>query len=403
MTSGNGEGWGVPGPDGTDGAARPEPRYGQYAPPPPGAPQGGAPQYGQPQYGQPQYGAPQYGQPQYGQPAPGYGPPQGFAGPPPSLRPGIVPLRPLGLGELFDGAFGAIRTNPRVMVGLTTLVVAVTVVVGVLGQQVLTNVFPQIFGTGLSTLLGEDLSTSELEEMQSVVAPLLATLLLLPLMSFVVTPVMTGMLTVSVSRSVLGRRATVGEVWAATRPVVGRLIGLTVLLAVGSAVIVGAAALLVVGAVAAGGATDSAALTVVLVVVLVLAVVVLFTWFAVRTMLMAPCIVLEKVPLTTAVARGWTLTRGGFWRLLGIYLLAQVAVSIVAQIVAFPVGIVGGLLGAVLPFDAMMTGVTMLTTLLSYVVTITFLGSLIALLYIDVRMRREGLDVELAAAAGGAA
>ena len=36
---------------------------------------------------------------------------------------------------------------------------------------------------------------------------------------------------------------------------------------------------------------------------------------------------------------------------------------------------------------------------LVYTITISFLASVVALLYIDVRMRREGLDVELTAAA----
>ena len=78
MTSGDGAGWGLPDAEGNGTDARPEPRYGQYAPPPDptGAtqPQYGQPQYGQPQYGQPQYGQPQYGQQQYGQPQ--YGQPQ---------------------------------------------------------------------------------------------------------------------------------------------------------------------------------------------------------------------------------------------------------------------------------------------------------------------------------------
>ena len=415
MSSGDGTGWGRPSPDGHDGTPRPEPRYGQYAPTPPeqpqdgqpqygqpqyGQPQYGQPQYGQPQYGQPQYGQPQYGQPQYGQPPAGYGPPQGFAGPPPSLRPGIIPLRPLGLGELFDGAFGAIRTNPRVMVGLTTLVVAITVALGSLGQQALAGLFPQIFGTGLGEFFGEELSASEVEEMQSVMAPLVATMLLTPLMSLVVTPVMTGMLTVSVSRSVLGHRATTGEIWAATRPVVWRLIGFTLLLGLASSIVVALGiGLVVVVALPLASSAEGGLVTILVAILVVLGLVVLFTWFAVRTMLIAPCIVLEKLPMGTAIVRGWGLTRGGFWRLLGIYILAQIAVSIVGQILVVPIGFLVGLLGAFLPLDAAMTGVTMLSMLITYVVTITFLGSLIALLYIDVRMRREGLDVELAAAA----
>jgi len=428
MTSGNGDGWGLPGPDGSGSAPGPAADGGAYAPAPPpaqhGQPQHGQPQYGQPQYGQPQYGQPQYGQPQYGQPqygqpqygqpqygqpqygqyAPGGVPPQGFVGAPPSLRPGIIPLRPLGLGDLFDGTFGAIRANPRIMVGLTTLVVAVTVALGVLAQQLLANAYPQIFGTGLVDLVGDEVSPSDLDELRSLAGTGMSSLLLLPVMTFVVTPVMTGMLTVSVSRSVLGRRATVGEVWAATRPSVGRLLGLTLLLTLATVVVVGAAVVGTVGAVAAGIAADNGLLAALLVILLLLALTVALAWFAVRTMLIAPCLVLERTTIRTAVVRGWSLTRGGFWRLLGIYVLAQVAVGIVAQLVSLPLSVVGGLLATTFPPDLMLSGAMVLSMLLTYIVTISFLSGLVALLYIDVRMRREGLDVELAAsAAHGAA
>ena len=425
MTSADGTGWGQPTPEGDEGATRPQPRYGQYAPTPPGQPQygqpqDGQPQYGQPQYGQPQYGQPQYGQPQYGQPQygqpqygqpqygqpqygqvpPGYGPPSGFLGPPPSQRPGIIPLHPLRLGEVFDGAFDAIRTNPRVMVGTTALVVAITVILGIVLQQLVTNAFPQIFGTGLADLLGEGASDAELEEMLTLSGTLMSGVILTPLMMLVVTPVMSGMLTVSVSRSVLGHKATVGEVWAATRPLVWRLIGLSLLLGLAASIITaGAVGLVALAAsqVATGG--DGWVAVFGLAIIVMLIVIVILGWFAVRTMLMAPCLVLEKLTIRRAIARGWSLTRGGFWRLLGIYLLAQIAVSFVAQIVAFPISFLGSLALVSLPPETAMTATFALTSLVSYIVTISFLSALIALIYIDVRMRREGLDVELAAAA----
>ncbi|MGP7959894.1 glycerophosphoryl diester phosphodiesterase membrane domain-containing protein [Sanguibacter sp. A247] len=422
MTSADGAGWGQPDPGTGAPGSRPgpqdpqsppappqygqpqygQPQYGQpqYGQPQYGQPQYGQPQYGQPQYGQPQYGQPQYGQPQYGQGPTGYGPPQGFSGPPPSLRPGIISLRPLSLGELFDGAFGAIRTNPRVMVGLTTLVVAVSVALGILGQQLLTNALPQVFGAGLDTIFGEEVSAADMEEFRSAMSPLISTILLTPVMTFVITPVMAGLLTVSVSRSVLGHKATVGETWAATRPSIWRLIGLSLLLGLGSAIVIaGSLALVVLGAIPLIESTDGAAAGVLLILVLSLGLIVGFMWFAVRTMLMAPALVLERVSIRTAISRGWTLTRGGFWRLLGIYLLAQVAVGIVGQILSVPIGLIGGLAGTVMPLDAMMIAITAFSLLVTYVVTISFLSALIALIYIDVRMRREGLDVELAAAA----
>ena len=92
------QGWGPAGQDQNPG-------YGQQPTPPPG--------YGQQQYGQPQWGQPQYGQQQWGQP-------QGWA--PPPVQRGIIPLRPLNLGEVFDGAIRAVRANPTVMFGFAAII-----------------------------------------------------------------------------------------------------------------------------------------------------------------------------------------------------------------------------------------------------------------------------------------
>ena len=51
---------------------------------------------------------------------------------PPVHKPGVVALRPLGLGDFFDGAFKTIRGNPTAMVGLAALVTTVFMVVPVI-------------------------------------------------------------------------------------------------------------------------------------------------------------------------------------------------------------------------------------------------------------------------------
>ena len=56
-------------------------------------------------------------------------PPPGVAWRPQALQPGIIPLRPLGMGEIYDGAFRAVRANPRVMFGLAALVVTIAVII----------------------------------------------------------------------------------------------------------------------------------------------------------------------------------------------------------------------------------------------------------------------------------
>ena len=44
----------------------------------------------------------------------GYPPP-----PPPPPKPGMIALRPLGVGEILDGSISAIRAHPRLMLGLS--------------------------------------------------------------------------------------------------------------------------------------------------------------------------------------------------------------------------------------------------------------------------------------------
>ena len=58
---------------------------------------------------------------------PGYVPPAAVYGPP-VHKPGAVALRPLALGDFFDGAFKTIRGNPAAMVGLAALVTTVFMV-----------------------------------------------------------------------------------------------------------------------------------------------------------------------------------------------------------------------------------------------------------------------------------
>ena len=47
-------------------------------------------------------------------------------------KPGAMPLRPLGLGDMYDAAFRIIRFNPKATVGSAVLVAAVAMAIPVL-------------------------------------------------------------------------------------------------------------------------------------------------------------------------------------------------------------------------------------------------------------------------------
>ena len=102
--------------------------------PPPGYPPPGYQGYPPPGYqpypppgyqGYPPPGYPGYPPPGY--PPPGYG---AFPPMPPAIKPGVIPLRPLTLTDILNGAFSYIRTNPKATLGLTTVVVVIAQLIG---------------------------------------------------------------------------------------------------------------------------------------------------------------------------------------------------------------------------------------------------------------------------------
>src|SRR5262245_52932253 len=220
------------------------PAYQGYPPPggyaPPGYPPPGYPPplgYGGPPPG---YGHPG-GYPPPGYPPPGY-PPPGYPlryGPPPvaqPLKPGVIPLRPLSLSDIFNGAVGYIRANPKATLGLTTIVVVASQLLALI-----LSVAPLAFTGKLEpSLAGEEVSTGVLlGSSASSVAAAIATGLSAILLS--------GLLTVVVGRAVFGAGITIGEAWRRLRPRLWALIVFTVLEALGAVVLIAVVVGVIVG------------------------------------------------------------------------------------------------------------------------------------------------------------
>lgn len=402
--------WSAPGGDPTGGGQQPPqpgpPRYGQYGQQPPqpepqygqygqpgAAPEQPAPRYGQyaapgqqGQYGQ--YG--QYGQAgQYGQPtAPTWGP-----GPGMPAQPGIVPLRPLNIGEILDGAFRAIRANPKVMFGLSLIVMAAVAVIDTL--IVLT------FFDDLGALLDGTLDPAMVSADDALALSLgsgVAGLVSAVAATFGTT-VLTGLLILSVSEAVLGRVIELPALWRRAKGQIWRLIGQTVLvglLVAASMVALLVVTILLVSAAVANG--DNAGLVALVVVLIALAALVLYAWVYVKLALAAPSLMLERVGIVASLGRSWRLTKGQFWRVLGILLTAAVIVVVANVALAVPVSVLSALFFSADPFAVGALLFTNVANVLISALTVPFMAAVTALVYIDVRMRTEGLDVALAQA-----
>lgn len=338
--------------------------------------------------------------PPYGAPPPGYGPPPtdapaGYAGPPggwyggppPAPAPGVVPLRPLTVGELLDGAVKIIRRYPRPTLGLSAVVAAVTTLLNVVAL-----LFVDLSGE-VAALNDESASGDVTVNAGSSAASIPGALVGVPAGIF-----LTGVLVAVVGRAVLGREATLAEMWAEVRPRLWSLLGLALL----TGLLIGAP-LLLVGLLFAlafvAGAGDGALVGVGLLALPALGA----TAYLYGRLSLAPAVlVLERSGIRTALRRSGALVTGSWWRVFGILLLTQVIASLVTQVLVVPVALIGGftLLSDATTSDYALFLVIsqVLGGVASWLVS-PFTAGVRALLYVDRRMRAEALDLTLQAAA----
>ena len=344
--------------------------------------------------------------PQYGSPGVGLPGVAGWGAVPQAPKPGVVPLRPLGLGEILDGAISYIRRDPKTVLGVSALIAAAI--------ALLQLFLYAAFGTAFDRLLSDPAFTSPGSGTSPDTASLATGLgavgfvaLLVVVVSFLLNVLATGMLTTAMGQAVLGRPVSTRAVWERARRRFWPLLGLTLLvgLVLGGAWVVGVGVSVGLGVLLAQVDTG---LGVLVGVVLVLAVALVALWLTVKLLLAPVALVLESVGVTTAMRRSYRLVTGAWWRTFGIYLLATVLAYIVAQVLAIPFSIIGGLIGSTQassgdlanPFTLSTSIAGALATLVSQTVVIPFTAGIVALLYIDRRIRREALDIELARAAG---
>ncbi len=347
--------------------------------PPPGPPTGGGP----PPWPPPGWSS-------AGGPAGGWGPPVVSA-----HRPGVVPLRPLGLTDVAEGVIRTIRGNLQATIGAGLLVTVAALAVLTPLALLVTSTEPDWTGDGPGSVGGE-ISVSLGEQI-----PSLASLL---------TPVvLSAFLAWVVSRAVLGQRVDLAGTWRATRGRLLAVLGSVVLTSLAglavAGVLLGVPLAVVLGGLPSQGGLGAAGALLVLVGGLALVAASLFLWT--RWAFAAPAIVLERLGPVSGLRRSWRLTGGTpFWRVLGIRLLTTVVVGVAGQILVVPVAGAGAVLVAAAGAGDAALGVTgvvvnAFSVLVAGALTTPFTAGVDAMLYVDQRIRREALDVALIAATTG--
>lgn len=325
----------------------------------------------------------------------GWGGPWG--GPPPAAKPGVIPLRPLGVGEILDGAVSTMRTHWRTVLGISLTVAVVTQIVVILLQGL-------ILDDATRTMSLDDPGASS-EDLFRVMANAMIGAGAVSLIALIGTVAATALLTTVTSRAVLGKPVTTGEAWRDARPQLLRLFGLIALLLVITFCLILVGAVPGILVVASGSSGAGAAL----IALGCVAGAVVAVWLMVRFSLASPTLMLEKQGIGRSLSRSVKLVRGSWWRVFGIQLLATIIANMVASLVALPFTFVAALFSgdgfAGLLDENGSLGWTFLIisgigSVIGSMITFPITAGVTVLLYVDQRIRREALDLELARAAG---
>jgi hypothetical protein len=280
--------------------------------------------------------------------------------------PAPIRFRPMPLPELLDELFRLYRRHFSLIVGVSLLValpgLVWTLVTGTyrLNSASYANLFVT---TGTST------PTFNSQQLSNLVGPILLGLL----GSLILLPFSLGAVYRAVADVALGRPATIGTVLRETLarywPLLG-LIGLLILMFIGwiIAEIIGFVLLILPG----------------------LAVFCAAAYLAVRWSLTVAAMMAEDIGPIRGLGRSWNLVSGSWWRTLGILLI----VGILQSIISYGLVILFGLIATLFTtgdFQAAIVqiGGTLLGALVSPITTIA-----VTLLYFDLRVRKEGLDLD---------
>jgi hypothetical protein len=295
-----------------------------------------------------------------------------------------IPLRPLGVSEILDGAVTYIRRNPRATLGMSAILTCVVEVIVTIAQyffigaQARNEVTPAVVARSVGGAF------------VSAAGGMLLTAYIVLLLSGLLAPVM--------ARTLLGRPTSFARAWQIARPSVPRILGVSTLL-IGIVILAVALPFApLAAAVATGAPTGVQAISWIFgVPVSLLLMVAGYVHFS----LAAPILIMERRGVIAALRRSAEVVRGRWWRTFGVLVLAQV-IAVLAGFLVLPMPF-AVLERILLGFDSAPTGWALLGLVAIGAVGRSVAGTLanpfnagvIAMLYADRRMRREAFDLEL--------
>lgn len=255
-----------------------------------------------------------------------------------------LPLRQMGIGELIDAAVKLYRRDWLALMGIVAFVlVPVT--------------FAQFWLT--QSMIGPMIATQSPSN-EAATQFLIVTLVVFAIQFLVVQPFLVAAITRAAADAYLGERVSIGRTYQYALRRLPAILWITILTSI--VTLIGFILLIIPGIIA-----------------------------FVRLALAPPVVVVEDVRGTKAIGRSWRLTKGHFWRLLGLLILSGLIAGVGALIITIPTEIIALSLGVGgWPVSAL--GSALATVLIT-----PFSMLIIVLFYFDMRIRKEGFDIEVMA------
>ncbi|HEY0473994.1 MAG TPA: hypothetical protein VGD34_20125 [Kribbella sp.] len=314
------------------------------------------------------------------------------------------PLRPWLPVDLLDNAARTISDNKTVMLGLPVLAgIALAAVQAALTQLTVPG--------GISGFLNAD------NPFQQAGVALLVMYSVQLVLFTVVSSILAGIIALAAVRSQLAHRVGPRELLRLVRPSLPALAAVGILQSLSAVVLLLGWGLAAFGIGTGADAAISSAVASSVALVLIMVGGLLVVIFGIRLVLAGTVVLMEgrhapdiglyipaRVGVWGALRRSWYLVKGRFWRVFGILLFAGIVVNIVSYALQFGISTLvltlgawaagsGGNAAAVI---AVVVGVAAaIATVLALIASLAFISAVQALVYLDLRVRREGLDLWL--------
>ena len=270
-----------------------------------------------------------------------------------------VRLRVMPLGELLDETFKLYRRHFTVIAGVALVIILPNLILSLISGSYRANPISYLQSVAQNINNPDELTRIQARQQEYTSSPLY--LLSFPIAALLV-PFSVGAMYRAATSLAAGNLETIGSVLLGTLRRYFAVWGVVIL-----------AALVFLGAIA----------IVTIPVVL---------WVAIRWSVALPALFAEGIGPVKALGRSWNLVRDNWWRTVGILIIVTIMVSLIQTALQF---LFGGV-AAVVPglSDDLRAGVvTTVTTLVDALVgAITPIA--ITMLYLDLRVRKEGLDLD---------